>query len=104
MATTQRKTSIKIKAKPISFAKLQEMDLVPATDAAEVLSLHRSGVWRYMQKGVLTAYTHANRLYVSKEELKELKRLRSRTAISADDGKRKPWKQTTRGTLPRNAR
>lgn len=87
----------------ITFEELRKLSVVHAAEAARMLGLHRSGVTRYVTSGVLTGYRHAENLYVLKAEVSKLKRLRTRTAMKADDGKRKPWKQTKRGTLPRHA-
>lgn len=92
----------KIEPKPVTLKQLSKLDVMSAWEAAEKLGVHRSGITRYVDGGVLRAYTHMRRVYVLRAEVMKLKRVRDRVAESTDDGKRKTWKQAKRGALPRN--
>ncbi len=97
-------TKSKVAPKEITFEQLRKLAVVHAAKAAELLGVHRSNVTRYVTGGVLQGFRCQENLYVLKHEVDKIKRLRTRTAMKADDGKRKPWKQTKRGTLPRHAK
>ena len=94
--------------KRVTSEYLETLDVLRAVEAADLLGVHRSGITRYVSRGILRAYTDGGSgLYVLKAEVAKLKRTRARRAVTVEDGIRKPWKQLRgdrKNHLPLNAK